>query len=118
MSPVAQSVYYFSFYLLLAGLALFSFPNQVITVVGIAPTSEVWVHLVGALTFILGIFFSYMAKQNVRPFFFISMFGRGTFTVAILFLVLVRNAPLGLLLFAAVDVVGLLWTLIAYRKAA
>jgi hypothetical protein len=116
MTPVAHSIYYFSFYLLAAGLALFFFPNQVIALAGIEPTAEVWVHLVGALTFILGVFFCYAARKDDHAFFFISMFGRGIFTVAILFLVLVKDAPAGLLLFAAVDAAGLLWTLSAFRK--
>src|SRR5688572_4659281 len=116
MSPVAKSVFYFSFYLLLAGLALFFVPNQTITIVGMAPTSEVWVHLVGALTFILGVFFYYTARKNAEPFFFISMFGRGIFTLAILSLVVFRDAPTGLLLFAAIDVIGLLWTFTTYKK--
>jgi hypothetical protein len=117
MSPIARSVYYFGFYLLLAGLALFFFPNQIIGMVGIAPTSEVWIHLVGALIFILGVFFTYTAKKDARPFFFISMFGRGIFTVAILSLVIFKSAPLGLLLFAFIDGIGLLWTLVAYKRS-
>jgi len=115
MSPVAKSVYYFSFYLLLAGLGLFFVPNQTIALLGIPETTEVWVHLVGVVTFILGVFFFYMARQNVRSFFYISMFGRGIFTLGILTLVLFYNAPISLLLFATVDTAGLLWTLFTYR---
>jgi predicted membrane channel-forming protein YqfA (hemolysin III family) len=118
MSNVAKSVYYFSFYLLLAGLGLFLFPNQIIALLGIPPTNEVWVHLVGALTFILGVFFYYMAKQDSRPFFFISMSGRGIFSLSIISLVLFYKAPAALLLFAAVDVCGLVWTAINYKKRA
>lgn len=116
MSKVAKSVYYFSFYLLLAGTALFLIPNQIITLLGIELASEVWIHLVGALTFILGVFFFYMAKQDSRPFFFISMFGRGIFTFAIVLLVIFWNAPTPLLLFALVDVAGLLWTAFTFKR--
>jgi hypothetical protein len=63
MSSVAKSIYYFSVYLLLAGLALFFIPNQILALIGIAPTSEVWISLVGALTFIVGVFFHHMARR-------------------------------------------------------
>ena len=118
MSSVAKSVYYFSFYLLLAGLVLFLFPNFLLPLLGMHATSEVWVRLVGTLTFILGIFFNYTARHNVLPFFYISLFGRGTFTLAIILAILFYNAPLPLLLFAAVDVIGLIWTLVTYRRVA
>jgi len=116
MSSSAKSIYYFSLYLLVAGLALFLFPNLILAVLRVPLTTEVWVRLVGALTFILGVFFNHMARKNSRDFFYISMFGRGIFTVAILIVILFYNAPLPLLLFAAVDVVGLVWTLVAYRN--
>jgi uncharacterized protein YjeT (DUF2065 family) len=116
MSAAARSVFYFSLYLLVAGLGLFLAPNQVLSVVGLASTNEVWVRLVGALTFILGVFFNYMARQNSRPFSYVSLYGRGIFIVAILIAVIFYRAPLALLLFAAVDLAGLLWTLTAYKK--
>ena len=116
MSSVAKSIYYFSFYLLLAGLGLFIFPNQMVGLIGVDPTEDVWIHFVGALTFILGLFFYWMSKHDIRSFFFISMFGRGIFSLCILLTILLYHAPLALLLFAVVDVGGLLWTLLEYRK--
>jgi hypothetical protein len=115
MSSVAKSVYYFSFYLLIAGLSLFLFPNDTIGLLGFEATEEIWIHLVGALTFILGTFFFYMAKREVLPFFYISIFGRAIFVLAILLLVIFKNAPSALLLFAAVDLAGLLWTSLTFR---
>lgn len=116
MSKVAQSVYYFAYYLLIAGFLLFFFPNQIIGIVSIAPTEEVWIHLVGALTFILGVFFMYMAKQNSREFAYISMYGRGTFILGIIVLIIFYGAPLALLLFALIDALGLIWTHWAYSR--
>ena len=116
MSSVSKSVYYFSFYLLAAGLVLFFFPNRLLALLGFAATTEIWIRLVGILTFILGVFFFYMAKQEARLFFYISMFGRGIFVIGILSLVLFYDAPSALLLFGIVDAAGLLWTLFAYRR--
>lgn len=110
MSSPAKSIYYFSLYLLIAGLGLFLFPNYILSLVGIPATTEVWVRLVGALTFILGVFFNYMARHDSRPFFYISLFGRGTFIVAIVITIVFYQAPIALLLFAAIDLVGLIWT--------
>jgi hypothetical protein len=118
MSSTAKSVYYFGIYLLLAGLALFLLPNLVLGVLGIAGTTEIWIRLAGSLAFILGVFFIYMAGRDSRPFFYISMFGRGIFILSVLVLVAFYNAPPALLLFAGVDLLGLLWTLVAYRREA
>ncbi len=118
MTPLAKSIYYFSFYLFLAGLALFFVPNVVLPMLALPKTEEIWIRLVGTLTFILGIFFNYTAKKNVVPFFFISMFGRGTFIVAVSLAVVLYHAPLPLFLFAAADLAGLLWTWITYRSEA
>ena len=116
MSNVAKSVYIFGIYLLLAGLALFVFPNETISILGLPTTDEVWIHLVGLLTFILGVFFTHMAKKNSQDFFFVSMFGRAIFIVGVCYLVFVWAAPYPLLLFALVDLLGLLWTFVTYKK--
>jgi hypothetical protein len=116
MTSTAKSVYYFSFYLLAAGLALFLIPNMILPIMGIVPTGEAWIRLVGVLTFILGVFFNYMAKNNIEKFFFISMYGRGIFSLAIFALIFFYEAPLQLLLFAAADLAGLMWTLLAYSR--
>jgi hypothetical protein len=116
MSSVAKSVYYFSFYLMVSGLALFFASDTILPLLGIPGTTDVWVNVAATLVFILGVFFFHMARKNSRDFFFISLFGRGIFTVSIASLVLFYNAPVPLLLFAAVDVIGFLWTLGVYRK--
>lgn len=116
MTQIAKSIYVFGIYLLLAGLALFVAPNLVLGLLGIPGTTEIWIHLVGALTFILGVFFIYMARKEARAFFYISMFGRGIFIFAIVVLIYFYDAPVALLLFALADLIGLLWTLVAYRK--
>lgn len=116
MSSVARSVYYFGAYLLIAGVSLFFFPNQTIGLIGIEPTFEVWIHLVGILTFILGVFFISMARQEIYPFFYVSLFGRAIFILGIFWVVLFYNAPEALLLFAMIDSLGLLWTGYTYKK--
>jgi hypothetical protein len=116
MSAAAKSVYYFGFYLLLAGLALFIAPNQILFLLKVPAATEIWIHLVGTLTFILGVFFLYMARQESRPFIYISMFGRVVFILGVLAVILIHDAPSALLLFAAVDAIGLIWTLAAWRS--
>ena len=118
MSAVARSIYYFSFYLLIAGASLAIFPNIILSLLGIPPTSEIWIRLAGTLTFILGIFFNHMARHNIREFFFISLFGRGIFAVVVFALYVLLDVPTAILLFALVDIIGLFWTLIAYQRSA
>jgi hypothetical protein len=117
MTKYSQSVYYFSFYLLLSGALFFIFPNQVLAILGIQTTTEPWIHLLGILTFILGLFFFYMGRNNSREFAYISLFGRVLFILGVISVVILYNAPVSLLLFGVIDLFGFLWTLSEYLKA-
>ncbi len=116
MSPAAKSVFYFSFYLIIAGLALFIIPNSILSILGLPQTTEVWVNVAGLLTFILGIFFINMSKKDIHPFFVTTVYCRAIFALGIIILIVVYNAPTRLLLFSAVDVIGLCWTISALRS--
>ena len=56
-SPVLASRV-FGAYLALSGAGFFLAPGAVLPLVGLAPTSDPWIRLVGLLTVILGMYFT------------------------------------------------------------
>lgn len=110
MSGAALSILVFGLYLGLAGALLFAIPNILLPRLGLQPTSEVWVRLVGVLTFILGFYFLHGVYAGDVNFFRATIAARLMFFTAVTLLVLSRRASPGLLAFALVDLVGAGWT--------
>jgi len=118
LSAPAKSILVFGVYLLLLGALLVLAPNVLLGLFRIAPTTEVWIRVVGMLVMILGAYYSLAAIAEVRPFMrwtvpirFCVLFFFASFAVTGL-------APATLVLFGLVDVAGACWTAWALRRAA
>ena len=116
MTRLSWSIFLFGWYLLFAGVFLSFFPNILLSIIGIEETTESWIRLLGVTVFILGTFFLYMGRQGSRAFAYISVFGRALFIFGIVGVIMFHAAPIQLLLFGIVDLLGFLWTLVAYRE--
>jgi hypothetical protein len=66
--------------------------------------------MLGMLSFVAGIYYAVAAKNNLTPFFQISVWGRLFFTLGEIVLVVSGQAPLTLLIFALVEGSGAVWT--------
>lgn len=108
--PAAATVNLFGYYALFTGLGLLWAPALLLGWFGIAPPTEVWVRVLGALAIVVGFYYIRCAHANDRTFFRASVPGRLLFAALCVLLVAVHGAPLPLLVFAAADVVGALWT--------
>jgi hypothetical protein len=87
-----------------------------LTTLGFAATSEPWVRVVGALATILGYFFLRLSGSNIEVFYPWTVHARFGFASALTALVILTLAPVNLLLFAVLDLVGGLWTFFALRS--
>jgi hypothetical protein len=116
MSRAALSIRVFGFYLGLAGTALFAVPNSVLPLLGLQTTTEVWVGLVGLLTFILGFYFLYSVRYQDVSFFRATVVARLIFFTGVTLLVLRADASPRLLAFGLVDLAGATWTWLALRR--
>lgn len=109
-SHAALSVEVFGLYLMLTGLALLTHPNTLLGLFGIAPATEVWIRVVGALALIVGYYYWACGRAGALVFFRASIVGRLGFCAACVALILLVQAPVQLLMFAAIDLAGALWT--------
>lgn len=111
-------MFVFGCYLLLFGAALLFIPNMLLGFFSILPTSEVWIRIVGMLVIFLGIYCIVAARSELRPFMVWSVRLRASVILTFGVFVIAGLAPPVLLLVAAVDLVGALWTWRALRKEA
>ena len=118
MSYPAKTMFAFGCYLLLFGAALLLVPNLLLGFFNIPPTSEVWIRIVGMLVIFLGIYYLVAARSELRPFMVWSVRLRASVILLFGAFVILGLAPLVLLLIAAVDLGGALWTWSALRKEA
>ena len=114
MSRAAFSLWVFSIYLWALGLLLIFDPN-LLRIVGIPESHEVWIRVVGLLVVIIGCVDFVAAREELLPIL------RGSVPIRLLVLVvfaafvILRLAPPALLLFGLVDAAGALWTGICLR---
>lgn len=118
MHPATNSIKYFGLYAIATGVGLVLAPGLVLLPLGIAVPTEVWIRLVGALAIPLGYYYWVCGSAGTIAFFRASIHGRFVFAATIVLLVAVFAAPVQILLFAAIDVAGALWTARGLRKAA
>lgn len=117
MSKSALSVFVFGVYLFGLGLVLLVAPNFLLGMFGFAPTSEVWIRIVGMLTFLLGFYYTQSARKELLEFLRLTVIARSLVIVFFTAFVLLGYASPPLILFGAVDLLGAIWTGLALRSA-
>ncbi len=116
MSKAAFTIKAFAVYLVGLGALLALVPNLMLSLFGFAPTTEVWIRVLGVVVFNLGWYYWYAAVSEARPFFAASVVTRAFALVAFAGLVAVGFAQPTLMLFGAIDAAGGLWTWLALRS--
>ncbi len=117
MTSAARSVFVFGLYLLVTALALATLPNAFLGVLGVAPTTEVWIRVLGVVVGVLGAYYVVAARENLVAFFRASVWGRVLVLLGFTTLVLLRLGPPQLIAIGLVDAAGALWTRVALRAA-
>lgn len=116
MSKAAFTIKAFAVYLIGLGTLLVLVPNLMLALFGFAPTSEVWIRVLGVVVFNLGWYYWYAAVSEARPFFAASVVTRVFALVAFAGLVAAGFAQPTLVLFGFIDAAGGLWTWLALRS--
>ncbi|MGE0553849.1 MAG: hypothetical protein AB7R55_10515 [Gemmatimonadales bacterium] len=116
MTKPATTLFVFAIYLILLGAALVVVPNTLLGLVGMPATTEVWIRIVGMLVMFLGVYYVVAARINSLPFMETSVRLRGSVLLFFGAFVALGWAPPALLLFAAIDVLGALWTHLSLRR--
>ena len=115
MSRAALSAQVFAVYVMGTGAAFVVAPNAVLSLFGVPLSTEPWVHVVGVLAFMIGIYAWVGGRHDHRPFLVASVYTRALVFVSFGALVLLDVAPPVLALFGAVDLLGALLTGLALR---
>lgn len=118
MSKAAFSARVFAIYLFVVGAVLVTAPNFLLSIFGIPPTSEVWIHVVGVIAFMLGIYAWVAAKHELKPFLEASVYTRFIVFVAFTTFAVIGLAPPMLVLFGVADLLGGVWTYFALKADA
>ncbi len=116
MSRSALSVLVFGLYLSILALGFLIFPDTVLSLFGLLPTSEVWVRVVGMLLLGLSYYYIQMARLEFKPFFRFSAQARALVIVFFIVFYLLDYTKVGLLIIGAIDFLAALWTALALRS--
>ena len=82
----------------------------------IAETTEVWIRVLGAVVFGIGLYYIFMAPSGNVLFFTLSVYVRASILVWFIIFVMMDWVPAQLILFGLVDTAGATWTYMALRK--
>jgi hypothetical protein len=115
MSQAARSLYVFGVYLIVAGAGFLLVPNLVLASMGVPPTTEVWIRVLGLLVAIVGIYYNVAARSVATPFFVASVWVRAAVLPVMIALIVLGRGPLALIGFGIADALGALWTGLALR---
>ncbi len=118
MSPAARSILVFGIYVLAIGVAFFIAPNLILPILGLPLTTDFWVRITGIVACVIGYYYLVSARAELTTFFRASTYARTGVCVAVLALVLTNSAPLALLPFGILDLMGAAWTHFALRRTA
>ena len=118
MHPASNSVRYFGLYAIATGIGLVLAPALVLSPLGIAVPTEIWIRVVGAIAIPLGYYYWVCGSNDAVAFFRASIHGRIIFAATVVLLITVFSAPKQMLLFAAIDLAGAAWTARGLRKVA
>ncbi len=116
MSGAARSVAVFGVYCAGVGLILIAAPNIFLGAVGLPPTGEPYIRVLGVVVLVLALYYLAAARAEAVAFFRWTTWGRPMAFMLFGALALLGFAPRILVLFGAVDAVGALWTATALRR--
>lgn len=117
MSNAAKSIFVWGVYLLVIGTTLLLIPNLLLALFGFATTDEVWIRVLGVVVVALGYYHIQVARNALTLFFKWSVQGRALTVVCFVTFVVLGLAQPTLLLFAAADFLGALWTGLTLRTS-
>ena len=117
MSPGARTVAIFGVYVIAVGATVALLPGVVLATLDMPPTDEPWIHLVGWLAIVIGVYYLAGARAEAIPFLRASVPVRCASAVVFVVIAAVWGYPTAAL-FALPDLAGALWTWTALRRPA
>jgi uncharacterized membrane protein HdeD (DUF308 family) len=116
MKNVSTSVLIFGIYHVVAGLSFLFVPNVVLGVLTIPAANEAWVHVVGLIVLVVGLYDIQAYRDNNHAYFKMTIWGRVVFAVGITIIALVTPNHMPLVLFSVINLAGAAWTWYASQQ--
>lgn len=116
MNRSALSVSVFGVYLVGMGVSLFLAPNLLFGLFGIPPVTDIWARVIGVLSLVLAYYYISAARAGMTAFFQWTVTARLGVFVLFAALVPLFAAPVQLIMFGSVDLLGAAWTWWELRK--
>jgi hypothetical protein len=116
MSKTAFTIKAFAAYLAVLGVGLVLVPNLLLSLFGMAQTTEVWIRVLGVVVLNLGVYYWAAAECEALLFFRASIYTRALVLACFVGFVLLGLAKPVLVLFGLADAAGALWTWLTMRR--
>jgi hypothetical protein len=118
MSRAAVTVFVFGWYIFVNAIVLLAAPNVMLSTLGLEPTHEPWLRLLGLMTLALSFYYIQAAREELRAFFRLTMWGRSIILVGTATLAAGGLVPPVIAVFGVIDGAGAVWTAAALRAPA
>lgn len=112
----AKTVLYFGFYLYVTGLTLLIAPNFLLSTFQMPTTEEVWIRVVGVLVTGIAFYYHQIGSRNIEAMIPFTVVVRIFVFLSFVAFVFLQYAPVMLLVFGVVDLLGAFWTWMAFKK--
>lgn len=116
MSKKSVSVMVFGIYYLLTGLSYLILPDLALSLLGFPVEGTLYLRIAGIVMGIVGYFYIQTARQELEPFFRLTIHTRSAAFVLLVALVVFGLAQPVLALFGLVDLAGAIWTWLITRN--
>ncbi|MGK7394286.1 MAG: hypothetical protein ACNS62_06925 [Candidatus Cyclobacteriaceae bacterium M3_2C_046] len=117
MQSPAKSLYYFGIYMILmVGIGFLIMPAIVLDMFQLNYGNDVWPRFVGMMAIIIGAYYIVAAHYNLKEMFIWTVLMRLFAFLCMVTLVVSGQTEQTVLLFAAADLSGAIWTWTAIRK--
>ena len=104
-------------YVVLTGLQLIFIPNVLLAMFGFEPTTEIWIKVLGLVVLSLAFCYYGIGKSGNVALVRNTVWMRLLVGSGFVLLVLTGQAKAALILFAGIDIVTAVWTLVELKKA-
>ncbi|NHZ70952.1 MAG: hypothetical protein GWP18_04855 [Proteobacteria bacterium] len=114
MSSATRSMTVWTVYVILLGTVLLVIPNLLLSIFQIEDTDEVWIRIVGLLLLGYGAYYWTAVRAEFTELYHMSVWVRWGIVVGLVVLAFTVG-PWQLVLFAMIDLLGGLWTMLTLR---
>jgi hypothetical protein len=110
LSRSAKSVLLYGIYIVVLGMVFLFIPGVALSLLGMKPAHEVWIHVAGWFGIWLGIYYIVAARSESKAFIRTTVYGRPTFIVFLGVLAILKKIEPIIMIVGAIDVATAIWT--------